>query len=189
VKHGDLLTIAEVEAALNVKGPRVHQLLADGQLEEVDRAPGRQRHVAGAQRVKAESVIKLLEKRQAAQREQTTAREHRTGRQADVDQAEATPGTTLVDSARRPLPADRNGVNAEVAAARAAAQELKVRLDAARDEVRRQRARNDRLVEIASGLLELLKDTSVSADQMDDVTDGYSQALTQLISPDAPPAD
>jgi len=167
VKPGDLLTIVEVEAALNVKGPRVHQLLADGQLEEVERAPGRQRHVAGAQRVKAESVIKLLEKRQATQREQTTDREDRKGRPADVDQADARPGTTLVDSARRPPPAARDGVNAQVAAARAAAQDLKVRLDVARDEVRRQRARNDRLVEIARGLLELLKDASVSADQMD----------------------
>lgn len=189
MKAGDLLTIAEVETALNIKGPRVHQLLAAGRLKEIDRPPGRQRHPAGASRVKAESVLELLEERRATQQEQSAVRGARARRPTDAVTLATVAGTPSVDKVNRSPRGARDAVDAEVAAARAAVQELKVRLDVARNEVRRQRVRTDRLIEIASGLLELLKDASSSADQMDEVTDGYSQALTQLVSPDGPASD
>ena len=66
--------------------------------------------------------------------------------------------------------------------------ELKVKLDVLRDQIRAERARNRKLIVVASDLLAMLKTASDDADTLDDVTDGYSHALTQLLSPDAPTA-
>lgn len=75
------------------------------------------------------------------------------------------------------------GGQLEVEASRAAALELKVRLDAAREHARRERERADRLLEVAANLLDLLRESSVSTDGLDEVAEGYSAALTQLLAP------
>ncbi|MFT4085168.1 MAG: hypothetical protein QM638_21515 [Nocardioides sp.] len=75
----------------------------------------------------------------------------------------------------------------DVAAARAAALELKVRLDAAREQVRKERDRADKVLDVAAQLVELLRDASRSANDLDDVAEGFSSALTQLLAPDTAP--
>jgi hypothetical protein len=73
-----------------------------------------------------------------------------------------------------------------VGSSRAAAQELKVKFDAMRDALRSERARSKELVDVIEKLVGMLRSSQVSADQLDDVTDGYSQALTQLLVADTP---
>jgi phosphoenolpyruvate-protein kinase (PTS system EI component) len=72
------------------------------------------------------------------------------------------------------------------ASAKAAAQEMKVKLDAMRDELAAERSRNQDLLDVVEKLVKLLRGTQASADRLDDVTDGYSNALTQLLTPDTP---
>jgi phosphoenolpyruvate-protein kinase (PTS system EI component) len=72
------------------------------------------------------------------------------------------------------------------ASAKAAAQEMKVKLDAMRDELAAERSRNQDLLDVVEKLVKLLRGTQASADQLDDVADGYSNALTQLLTPDTP---
>ena len=83
-------------------------------------------------------------------------------------------------------PSAEPGQQQSLSDSRAAAQELKVQMDVLRDQLREERARNRQLLDVAAQLVDLLKQSSDSADKLDDVTDGYSKALTQLLSPDAP---
>jgi len=68
-----------------------------------------------------------------------------------------------------------------------AALELKVRLDSSREQVRNERERADRLLDVAAQLVELLRDSSRSADGLDEVAEAYSSALTQLLAPGTAP--
>ena len=61
--QSELLTISEVEAALHLSGPRIHQLLTDGELDGPDLPAGRKRHSPGAARVTRESVDQYLQMR------------------------------------------------------------------------------------------------------------------------------
>jgi len=160
----DLLTVAEAADALNLSPQRVHQLLDSGHLDGPDLPPGRLRFPAGAGRVTSTSVDDLLRARSG----DTAARQNR---RRELRPTPAAPGDVQADQAR------------------AAAQELKVKMDALRDQVRAERVRNRQLMAVASNLLDLLKEASDDADELDGITDGYSHALTQLLSPDAPPRD
>jgi hypothetical protein len=71
--------------------------------------------------------------------------------------------------------------------AKAAAQELKVRLDAMREELRFERQRTKGLIEVTVKLADLLRGSVASADQLDEITSGYSDALTPFLAPDTPP--
>jgi hypothetical protein len=63
---------------------------------------------------------------------------------------------------------------------------MKVKLDAMRDQLRAERRRSRQLMGVAAQLLEMLKTQGADADELDGVSEGYSSALTQLLSPDAP---
>ena len=170
----EVVTIAEAAAALNLSKPRVHQLMSDGILDGPGLPAGRKRHSPGAPRVTSESIERYLAVRVGEEQEKAAAkpRRHRPVLLGEPVAAGVTahqaPGAT--------------------AAARAAAQELKVRMDTLRDELRRERARNQQLLEVTAKLLELLRDTNDSGNRLDDVAEGYSLALTQLLSPDVVPS-
>lgn len=172
----DLLTIAEAGRALNLSGERIHQLLKDGPLQGVPLPPGRKRHAPGAPRVARASVERLRAERV---REETEAAAERTVRRrtGQVSVGFANEGSGPAGSGR------------ESEKARAAALELKVRMDTLRDQLREERARNSKLLESMEILVRVLRDTTASSNALDDVTDGYSQALTQFLAPDTPPAD
>jgi len=172
----DLLTIAEAAAALNLSSPRIHQLLTDGLLDGVALPSGRNRHVPGAPRVSVASVERLRREREEA------AKEHGAARAAARGSRNHAPATATAPSAAGD--ADLYGK-----AARSAALELKVRLDTAREQIRRERDRADRLLDVASTLVDLLREASTSAGELDEVAEGYSQALTQLLAPGTPPAE
>lgn len=160
----DILTIGEAEAALSLSGPRIHQLLADGELDGPGLPPGRKRHSPGAPRITQASIDQYL--------------------QARADERALKPAP-----ARRPkkvIPAPlASGSSTGEAAAKAAAQEMKVKLDAMREEIAAERARNKDLLEVVDKLTQMLRGAQASADRLDGVTDGYSDALTQLLTPDA----
>jgi hypothetical protein len=63
---------------------------------------------------------------------------------------------------------------------------MKVRLDAAREALRFERQRNRRLLEVAEKLVALLSSAADAADDIDDLADGYSAALTQILTPGDP---
>lgn len=172
----DLLTIALAAAALNLSSPRVHQLLAEGLLDGVALPSGRNRHVPGAPRVTVASVERLRRERDEAAKVHGAARAAARGGRGHAPAAETAPSTA-------------GGSDLDVEAARSAALELKVRLDTAREQIRRERDRADRLLEVASTLIDLLREASTSADGFDEVAEGYSQALTQLLAPGKPPAE
>lgn len=157
-----IFTISEAVVALNLSGPRVHQLLSDGELDGPGLPPGRRRHSPGAPRVYATSVRSYLEARES---------ERPPPRQAPKRSPQAVTAT-------------EPGSGSDGAAARAAAQEMKVKLDTARDELAAERKRNKELLEVIDKLVSILRDSQKSADQLDDVADGYSRALTQLLTPD-----
>lgn len=159
-----LLTLAEAADALNVSTQRIHQLLRADTLEGPERPAGRLRFPPNAGRVTRDSVNRLLHARAAANARPKTGR-------GTVAGPSSTAGST------NPAADDQ---------VRAAAQELKVKLDVLRDQIRAERARNRQLIDVASDLLAMLKTASADADTLDDVTDGYSHALTQLLSPDGP---
>lgn len=164
-----LLTLAEAADALNVSTQRIHQLLLAGELEGPERPRGRLRFPPNSGRVTRDSVDRLLHSRAAAADARTKTSRGGVAGPSDTD----TPGSAG-------LAADDQ--------VRAAAQELKVKLDVLRDQIRAERARNRKLIDVASDLLAMLKTASDDADTLDDVTDGYSHALTQLLSPEAPTA-
>jgi hypothetical protein len=170
----DLLTIAEAASALNLSDERVHQLLTSGQLDGVPLPMGRKRHAPGVPRVTAASVRRLREDRV---RERDAAEAGRTARKAPV----------TTEKGAEDAAAHGSSAGGDVAAARAAAQELKVQMDALREELGAERARNAKLLQVTTNLVELLRDSVRSADALDAVADGYSQALTQLLSPGGPP--
>lgn len=160
-----ILTIREAEVALNLSGPRIHQLLASGDLAGPPLKIGRKRHSPGAPRVTRSSIDRYLDARRAEDGGAPAGR--RTGARSSTRQSATSEGG--VDSTR------------------AAAQELKVRLDAMRDALRSERARSKELLEVIEKLVGMLRSDQINADQLDDVTEGYSQALTQLLAPDTSP--
>jgi hypothetical protein len=158
----EILTIREVEAALHMSGPRIHQLLASGELDGPGLPPGRKRHSPGAPRVTRMSVNQYLRDR-AEEKDTSPPRPLRMTTSASQE----------------------TGRSAGESSAKAVAQEMKVRLDAMRDELVAERARNKDLLEVVDKLVGLLRSSQTSADRLNDVTDGYSEALTQLLTPDS----
>lgn len=162
-----VLTIREAMAALHLSGPRVHQLLTNGELDGPALPPGRKRHSPNAPRVSSSSVQRYLRAREAE------------------DRSGGTLGSGAPDS--RPSGAAARSTALATDSAKAAAQELKVRLDAMREELRFERQRTKGLIDVTVRLAELLRSSQVSADRLDEITDGYSDALTPFLAPDTPP--
>jgi len=157
-----LLTVTEAAERLGVTRSRIHQLLSCGHLQGPDLPSGRLRHVPGAGRVSAASIGELI-----------TARSAHRSASAGHPSAGARPA------------GQREWSNLD-AVPRAAVQEMKVRLDAAREALRFERQRNRRLLEVAEKLVALLRSAADAADDIDDLADGYSAALTQVLTPDDP---
>jgi len=78
-------------------------------------------------------------------------------------------------------PRERKG-NPEVIAS--STHELKVRADMLREQLRGERERSRRLVEIVETLAGLLREAHDSADRLDAVAETYSDVLTQFLAPD-----
>jgi hypothetical protein len=93
-----------------------------------------------------------------------------------------------LDTGESVLHSEGGGSSARLDAALAAALELKVRLDAARQQARLERARTRQAMDIAAALVELVRDATNDADELDDLASGYSDALTQLLVPPNPAA-
>lgn len=173
------LTIAQAASALNLSEQRIHQLLRDGDLDGVDLPAGRRRHTPGAPRVFVDSVDRLRGNREDGHRQKTAAWN---GTRALRSRAAKTPPLEQPGVAvERPTAAD------EVEAARAAALEMKVRLDATRDQLKQERARTRKALDVAAGLLDLLCESSHASDRLNDLADGYSDALTQVLAPQNAP--
>ena len=165
--HDGNLTIREAMDALHLSGPRIHQLLAVGELDGPGLPVGRKRHSPNAPRVSEASVNRYLKAREAEHQPRAT-RKPRSSRPPRSDVGASTPD-----------PATES--------AKAAAQELKVRLDGLREELRFERQRTKALVEVTVKLADLLRGSMASADQLDEITGGYSDALTPFLAPDTPP--
>ena len=157
-----LLTVTEAADQLGVTKSRIHQLLSCGHLRGPGLPSGRLRHVPGAGRVSAASVSELIAARRA--------------------QRAGSPGRSSAGA--RPA-RQREWANLD-AVAQAAVQEMKVRLDAARGALRVERPRTRRLLEVAEELVALLRSAADAADDIDDLADGYSAALTQVLTPGDP---
>lgn len=164
----EILSIREAEAALNLSGPRIHQLLVTGELLGPALERGRKRHSPGAPRVTMASIVRYIEDLESKSPASEGGRPSRTSNPPGARTATPDEGSTSTG---------------------AAAQELKVKLDAMREELRAERTRSRDLLDVIDKLVAVLRDTQVSADHLDDVTDGYSQALTQLLTPDSLPPD
>lgn len=153
-----LATVAQAAERLGLSEARIHQLLRAGELNGPALPPGRLRHIPGTGRITDTSIEELIVQRAAPQHPPRSR----------ATQHPATPPALV--------PSD--------SALRAAAQELKVQLDSARDALRDERERSCRLLRVTSELVDLLRDSSDSADGVDRLADGYSAALTQLLAPD-----
>jgi hypothetical protein len=67
-----------------------------------------------------------------------------------------------------------------------AALQMKLRLDEAREALRRERQANQKLVSVLVAVTAELQVAQSQADRLDNIAAGYSDALTQLMIPDGP---
>jgi len=150
------VTLAEAASRLGVTAQRVSQLLNLGQLSGPDVGPGRARK--NAQRVWESSLRDEIARR---------SRDHLSKPSARAS-------------------ADRSRASAREAAAMEATLQMKVRLDDAREALRRERQANERLTSVLAAVTTELQIAQSQADRLDDIAAGYSEALTQFLIPDDP---
>jgi multidrug resistance efflux pump len=83
-------------------------------------------------------------------------------------------------------PAPRFGGSPDLPMARAdaAVQEMKVKLDLMREELKAERAMTKKVTELLKQTAALLDDAVQSREALDKAADGYSYALTQLVTDD-----
>jgi hypothetical protein len=150
------VTLAEAASRLGVTAQRVNQLLNLGQLSGPDVGSGRARK--NAQRVWESSLRDEIARR---------SRDHVSKPSAQASAA-------------------RSRASAREAAAIDATLQLKLRLDDAREALRRERQSNERLTNVLAAVTAELQAAQSQADRLDDIAAGYSEALTQLLIPDRP---
>lgn len=173
VAKDGLLTIAEAARALKLSEQRIHQLLSSHELDGIELPLGRKRHVPGSPRIYAASVARLIRERQSEQADKDATQRSRQQVGGERTGPNTPRGAALPDAT------SANEVNS----ARAAALEMKVRLDAARDGIRAERDRTKKALDIAASLLELLRESTHVDDDLDALADGYADALTQVLTP------
>lgn len=156
------LTLAEVADRLGVKPQRISQMLRDRILKGPDVGPGRARKGAG--RVWESSLTAEETRRQAA-----------TDRQAASGNV----------SKRR---SDSRAGSGQGLSGSAAVLALKVRLDAARDALREERRANQRLTRQLADAVAEIQAAQTQTDRLDEIAEGYSEALTHFGTPDDPSA-
>lgn len=174
------VTIAEAATILRVSKPRIHQLLQDRTLTGPAAEPGRAPR--NALRVWQSSLDAEANRRKAAS---TTPDASMRAAPSVRSRKTPPPAATASNLAnRRANAATPDGADAD--AARAAAQQMKVALDLARDALRAERTQTRKVTRALADAVALLEDQQRLADQADAVADGYAHALTQLLSPTHP---
>jgi hypothetical protein len=63
---------------------------------------------------------------------------------------------------------------------------MKIGLDAARDALRLEREQSSRIARVLAETVALLNEQQRLASKSDEIADGYSEALTQLLAPNDP---
>lgn len=152
------LTLAEAASRLGVKPQRISQMLRSGDLSGPTIRPGRA--PKGVGRVWESSLQHEIGKRQGGIR--------RIGRLSTSDSHVQTDSST------------------REAAALEAVLQMKVRLDQAREALRDERRANKRLTNMLAAAVAEIEAARAQSDRIDDIAEGYSEALAQLIIPDAP---
>jgi hypothetical protein len=152
------LTLAEAAERLGVTPQRISQLLCSGVLSGPTVGPGRA--PKGAGRVWESSLQQEIDKRQAGSR--------RIRRRTTSDDGVQTGPLT-----REP-------------AALEAVLQMKIRLDDAREALREERRANKRLISMLAAAVAEMEVARAQSDRLDDIAEGYSEALAQLIIPDGP---
>ena len=153
------LTLAEAASRLGVKPQRISQMLRSGDLSGPTIRPGR-RAPKGVGRVWESSLQHEIDKRQAGIRQ-----------------------------IRRTSTSDSNvqtGSSTREAAALEAVLQMKVKLDHAREALRDERRTNKRLTNMLAAAVAEIEAARAQSDRLDDIAEGYSEALAQLIIPDGP---
>ena len=152
------LTLAEAAERLGVRPQRISQMLRSGDLSGPTLGPGRA--PKGAGRVWESSLQQEIDKRQTGSR--------RIGR----------PGTS--DDGVQAGPSTRESAALE------AVLQMKIRLDDAREALREERRANKRLTSVLAAVLAEMEVARAQSDRLDNIAEGYSEALAQLIIPDGP---
>jgi hypothetical protein len=104
--------------------------------------------------------------------------------QYEIDKRQA--GTRQI---RRTSTSDSNvqaGSSTREAAALEAVLQMKVKLDHAREALRDERRTNKRLTNMLAAAVAEIEAARAQSDRLDDIAEGYSEALAQLIIPDGP---
>jgi hypothetical protein len=63
---------------------------------------------------------------------------------------------------------------------------MKIRLDDAREALRYERRANKRLTNVLAAVVAELEAAHAQSDRLDNIAEGYSEALAQLVIPDGP---
>jgi len=150
------LTLAEAAAALGVKPQRISQMLRSGALRGPAVRPGRA--PKGAGRVWRDEIEREISERETRSRA-------RRRRSSDGPQA---------------------GPSAREAAAVEAALRMKIGLDEARRRLKEERQTQKRLVRMLADAVAEIGRAQATADSLDGIAETYSEALTQLLTPDHP---
>lgn len=159
------LTLAEAAERLRVTPQRVSQLLRSQIVTGPDVGPGRA--AKNAPRVWESSLAREEARRRAASEQRASQR-------------------------RSPGNVSKRGGGArsrsQGQSARAAVLAMKVGLDSAREALRDERRANQRLTRQLADAVAEIEAARTQADRLDEIADGYSEALTQLGIPDDPRA-
>lgn len=152
------LTLTEAADRLDVTPQRISQMLRSGDLSGPTIGPGRA--PKGAGRVWENSLQREIDKRLAGTRR-----------------------------SRRPSTLDagvQTGSSARETAALEAVLQMKIRLDDAREALRYERRANKRLTNVLAAVVAELEAAHAQSDRLDNIAEGYSEALAQLVIPDGP---
>lgn len=164
VDSSPAVSIHEAASLLGVSKPRVHQLLNAGALSGptvTGRAP------AGVPRVWRTSLNEELQRRRVGP---GASRRRERLDQPDRQVGSEAPSVAPVDPA--------------VEATREAAFRLKIALDAARDALNAERAQTRQVTKVLAETVAMLAEQQRLTDRADELTNGYADALTQLLGPE-----
>ncbi len=157
---GDLVTVADAAVALQVSEAQVHNLCGPDGLTKIPPEAGRQNHRAFAACITRSSLDELLLRRQSAR--QAPRKRSGADRLPRVDEQASTQGRSAL----------------------ASLQAMKVSLDLAREALRAERQRSRGLAKKLEAMAKEVGDALDAAEKVDGIADGYSAALTQLLTDD-----
>jgi hypothetical protein len=150
------LTLAEAAAALGVRPQRISQMLSNGDLRGPAMGPGRA--PKGVGRVWRHEIEREIRDRESERRPRRAPR----GRDPHA------------------------GASAREATAVEAALRMKIGLDEARRMLKEERQKRKRLVSMLADAVAEIGREQADGDSFDIMAEAYSEALTQLLTPDQP---